>query len=61
MKRKLDTSDLTRWRWNRLIGPLTVVKPGGRPRSVDLGVVVNGNLHVVCGGCAWRWSVNSMI
>lgn len=50
-------SDLTDRQWN-LIAPLlqivTVSRPGGAPRQVDLRDVVNAILYLIRTGCSWR-------
>ena len=54
MKRIPYPSDVTDEQW-RLIEPsIPSPKPGGRPRSVDLGDVVNAVLYLSRTGCAWR-------
>ena len=54
MKRKLYPTDLTDGEW-QVLQPL--LPPGsrrGRPRTVDLGEVVNALRYMVRSGCAWR-------
>ena len=43
MRDKPYPSDLTDEKWEELVPPLPVAKPGGRLRSVDLREVVNGD------------------
>ncbi len=47
-------SDLTPQQWEYSKDLLPPAKPGGRPRSLDMHAVVNGNLYVVVGGIQWR-------
>jgi putative transposase len=54
MRRKTYPSDLSDEQWERLRPLLPKVKPGGRPRSVDLRAVIDGILYIVRGGCSWR-------
>ena len=54
MTRKPYPSDLTAAQWRVLAPLLPPVKPGGRPRSVDLREVLNGILYVLRNGCTWR-------
>ena len=54
MKHHIYPTDLTdsQWEYSRELIPLA--KPGGRPRSVDMRMVVNALLYVVVGGIQWR-------
>jgi putative transposase len=47
MKRKRYPSDLIRTQWRSLKCLLPPVKPGGRPRSVQLREVVNGIFYIL--------------
>lgn len=47
-------SDLTPQQWEYIKDLIPPVKPGGRPRSLDMHAVVNGILYVVVGGIQWR-------
>lgn len=47
-------SDLTDELW-ALIEPHLPVRPGGRPRAVDLREVVNAILYLLRSGCQWRY------
>lgn len=48
-------SDLSNEEWSLLSPLLPPMKPGGRPRSVDLRRIVNGLFYLVRSGCAWRY------
>ena len=54
MRRKPYPSNLTNEQWAIPETLILLVKPGGRPRSVDMREVVNGILYILCAGCAWR-------
>ena len=47
-------SDVTDEQW-ALIEPHLPVRPGGRPRKVDLRAVVDAILYVLRTGCQWRY------
>lgn len=47
-------SDLTDTQWESIKDVLPTAKPGGRPRQLDMRVVVNAILYVVVGGIQWR-------
>jgi putative transposase len=54
MERKPYPTDLTDAQW-ALIAPLIPpLKPGGRPREVDVREVVNALFYLTRRGCAWR-------
>ena len=54
MTRTSYPSDLTDEQWS-LINPLIPEpRPGGRPRSLDMRLVVNALLYLTRTGCAWR-------
>jgi len=53
MERSYPT-DMSDAQWELLQPLLPVVKPGGRPRSVDLRAVMNAIFYIVVAGCAWR-------
>jgi putative transposase len=54
IRRKRYASDLSRKEW-RAIRPHLAQKPGpGRPRTVDIRLVVNAIFYVVRAGCQWR-------
>jgi putative transposase len=57
MKALLSVSyptDLTDREWAVLEPLLPPAKPGGRPRSVNLRVILNGLFYVLRSGCQWR-------
>ncbi len=54
MSYQLYPSDLTDTQWDYIKGLLPAAKPGGRPRSLDMRLVVNAILYVVVGGIQWR-------
>lgn len=54
MARIAYPSDLTDAQWRLIEKRIPAVKPGGRPRSVDVREVVNGILYLVRTGCSWR-------
>jgi putative transposase len=47
-------SDLSDREWQRLSPLLPPAKPGGRPRSVNLRLILNGLFYLLRGGCQWR-------
>lgn len=47
-------TDLSDREWALLEPLLPPAKPGGRPRSVNLRVILNGLLYVLRSGCQWR-------
>lgn len=47
-------TDLTDREWALLEPLLPRAKPGGRPRSVNLRVILNGLFYVLRSGCQWR-------
>src|SRR5215831_2666854 len=50
----LYPSDVSEHEWAILAPLLPPAKPGGRPRSVNLRVILNGIFHVLRSGCQWR-------
>jgi putative transposase len=48
------SSDLSEREWAILAPLLPPPKPGGRPRSVHLRVILDGIFHVLRSGCQWR-------
>lgn len=54
MARIAYPSDLTDAQWRLIEKRIPAVKPGGRPRSVNIREVVNGILYLVRTGCSWR-------
>ena len=53
-RRKPYPSDLTDEQWAILEPLIPLAKPGGRPRSVDMRLVINAIFYILCAGCAWR-------
>ncbi len=47
-------SELSDREWVILAPLLPPAKPGGRPRTVDLRIILNGIFYVLRGGCQWR-------
>jgi len=54
MSNQLYPTDLTDSQWELLQGLIPDAKPGGRPRTVDMRLVINAILFVVVGGIQWR-------
>jgi putative transposase len=54
VEQQVYPSDLTDSQWDIIQGLIPPVKPGGRPRSLDMRQVVNAILYVVVGGIQWR-------
>lgn len=55
MSYQLYPSDLADREWAQLTGLLPRPKTGGRPRSVDLRMIVNAIIYATRTGCAWRY------
>lgn len=51
---QLYPSDLTDSQWNHIRDLIPLAKTGGRPRTLDMRLVVNAILYVVVGGIQWR-------
>src|SRR2546425_3863907 len=47
-------SDLSDAEWAILEPLIPPAKPGGRPRSVNMRLILNGIFYVLRSGCAWR-------
>jgi putative transposase len=47
-------SDLTDSQWHYIKDLIPLAKTGGRPRSLDMRLVLNALLYVVVGGIQWR-------
>ena len=47
-------TDLTDSQWSIIQELIPAAKPGGRPRSLDMRLVINAILYVVVGGIQWR-------
>ncbi len=54
MTRQAYPTDLTDAQWRRLEPHVPPPKPGGRPRSADMGEVVDAILYVLRNGIVWR-------
>jgi putative transposase len=54
MSYQLYPSDLTDTQWQYIKDLIPAAKPGGRPRHVDMRLVVNAIFYVVVGGIQWR-------
>ncbi len=50
----LYPSDLTNRQWEHIKDLIPPAKPGGRPRTLDMRLVLNAMLYVVVGGIQWR-------
>jgi putative transposase len=51
---QLYPTDLTDSQWGIIQELIPPAKPGGRPRSLDMRLVVNAVLYVAVGGIQWR-------
>ena len=54
MNNQLYPTDLTDSQWDIIRDLIPPPKPGGRPRSLDMRMVINAILYVVVGGIKWR-------
>ena len=54
MSTQLHPTDLTDSQWDIIQELIPPAKSGGRPRSLDMRMVVNAILYVVVGGIQWR-------
>lgn len=57
MSKQLDQlypSDVTNPQWKHIKDLIPPPKPGGRPRELDMRLVLNAVLYVVVGGIQWR-------
>lgn len=54
MTTQIYPSDLSDSQWDIIEPLIPPAKPGGRPRSLDMRMVVNGIFYVVVGGIQWR-------
>ena len=50
----LYPSDQTNRQWNHIKVLIPPPRPGGRPRSLDMRLVINAILYVLIGGIQWR-------
>jgi len=53
MSYQLYPSDLTDREWHLIKYLIPPAKPGGRPRRLDMRLVLNAIFYVVRGGIAW--------
>ena len=51
---KAYSSNLTQDQWELLEPLIPDAKPGGRPRAVEIGEILNAIFYVLCEGCRWR-------
>lgn len=51
---QLYPTDLTDSQWNIIQEMIPPAKPGGRPRSLNMRMVINAVLYVIVGGIQWR-------
>lgn len=51
---QLYPSDVTNHQWKHIKDLIPPPKPGGRPRELDMRLVLNAILYVVVGGIQWR-------
>jgi len=54
MSKQKYPTDLTRKQWRVIKKLIPPPKPGGRPRSLDIELVVNAIFYVAVGGIQWR-------
>lgn len=54
MSRKLYDTDLTDREWEIIQPLIPVLKPGGRPRQVNIREIINAIFYIQHSGCAWR-------
>lgn len=47
-------TDLSDEQWELLSPLIPPVKPGGRPRTVDIRAVVNAIFYIIVSGCSWE-------
>ena len=48
-------SDLSDQEWALLAPLIPAAKPSGRPRSVEMRLILNGIFYVLRTGCPWRY------
>lgn len=51
---QLYPTDMTDSQWNHIKELIPPAKPGGRPRELDMRLVVNAIFYIVVGGIQWR-------
>jgi len=56
MSEDLYTTDLTDTDWHILSPFIPAAKPGGRPRTQNMRMMVNAILYVLRSGCHWRFA-----
>lgn len=54
MNQRIYPTDLTDSQWNIIQELVPPAKSGGRPRSLDMRLVINAVLYVTMGGIQWR-------
>ena len=54
MPNQIYPTDLTDSQWEHIKELIPKAKPGGRPRSLDMRLVINAIFYVVVGGIKWR-------
>ena len=54
MTNQIYPTDLTDSQWNLIKELIPNAKPGGRPRSLNMRLVINAIFYVVVGGIKWR-------
>ena len=54
MNNQLYPTDLTDSQWNIIKELIPPAKPGGRPRTLNMRMIINAILYVVVGGIKWR-------
>lgn len=54
MKRQLYPTDLTDSQWEYIKELIPLAKSGGRPRSLEMRMIINAILYIVVGGISWR-------
>lgn len=52
--KQLYPTDMTDHQWNIIKHLIPAAKPGGRPRELDMRMVVNAMFYIVVGGIQWR-------
>ena len=52
--KQLYPTDMTDSQWDHIKELLPPAKPGGRPRTLDLRMVINAIFYLVVTGCQWR-------